>query len=83
MCSRDLFFRPACNNNAAICDVAPLVSGNAGFINEEDCVGAGYLAGHALGEASNFFGVRLAVDVLVFRLLHKMAVLHEFAGFGV
>ena len=60
-----------CNNNAAICDVMPSVGGNASFINEEDCVGAGYLAGYALGEAANFFGVRLAVELLVLGLFMR------------
>ena len=70
-------------NAAPVRNVVPTVYMHACFVDEENCVNAIDLTGHALSKLPNLFGIGVAVEFSVFRIFHHMPAFHEFSGFVV
>ena len=71
-----LFFWSEVYHDTAIGNVTPTVCGHILFVDEKIFVCASDLPWHTLSEPSNFFGVRVSVEVAIFRLFHKVPVFH-------
>ena len=61
-----VFFGSAVDKNLPVRNFAPIVCRHSHFVDEENCVRAGDLTGHALSESPNLFGIGVAVEFVVF-----------------